>query len=86
MITEQISPQLLALAKQSDAQLKETYDRIDAVALHNSDRILSAFIENRVSYSDFAEMNGYGNYDEGRDKECSQPYWGVRMLLSDLIS
>ena len=33
MITEQISPQLLALAKQSDAQLKETYDRIDAVAL-----------------------------------------------------
>ena len=68
MITEQISPQLLALAKQSDAQLKETYDRIDAVALHNSDRILSAFIENRVSYSDFAEMNGYGNYDEGRDK------------------
>ena len=68
MITEQISPQLLALAKQSDTQLKETYDRIDAVALHNSDRILSAFIENRVSYSDFAEMNGYGNYDEGRDK------------------
>ena len=34
----------------------------------NSNRVLSAFIENNVSYSDFAERNGYGNYDTGRDK------------------
>ena len=34
----------------------------------NSSRILSAFIENKVSYSDFADINGYGNYDPGRDK------------------
>jgi Cystathionine beta-lyase family protein involved in aluminum resistance len=36
--------------------------------LYNSNRILSAFIENQISYSDFADINGYGNYDEGRNK------------------
>lgn len=68
MILEKISPELLKLAEQSDEELRPVYEKIDKTALHNSDRILSAFIENRVSYSDFAEMNGYGNYDEGRDK------------------
>ena len=36
--------------------------------MYNSDRVLSAFIKNNVSYTDFADINGYGNYDEGRDK------------------
>ena len=65
---EQIDKDLLALAKQSDEDLKDIYAHIDEVCLHTSDRILSAFIENNVSYSDFADINGYGNYDEGRNK------------------
>ena len=68
MILEQIHPDLLEIAKESDNILSDIYKRIDEIALTNSNRILSAFIENRVSYSDFADINGYGNYDEGRDK------------------
>ena len=68
MILEQIHPDLLEMAKESDNILSDIYKRIDEIALTNSNRILSAFIENRVSYSDFADINGYGNYDEGRDK------------------
>ncbi len=68
MITEQIDERLLKLAEESDRDLKEIYEQIDAVCLYHSDRILSAFRKNSVSYSDFAEINGYGNYDEGRDK------------------
>ena len=68
MILEQIHPDLLEMAKESDIVLKDIYEKIDDVCLTNSNRILSAFIENRVSYSDFADINGYGNYDEGRDK------------------
>ena len=68
MIQNQVKPDLLALAQQSDLDLKEIYEQIDEVCLYNSDRILSAFIENNVSYSDFADINGYGNYDEGRHK------------------
>ena len=68
MILEQIHPDLLEIAKESENILKDIYKNIDETALINSNRILSAFIENRVSYSDFADINGYGNYDEGRDK------------------
>jgi cystathionine beta-lyase family protein involved in aluminum resistance len=68
MIYDQIDKDLLKMAEESDAVLKDIYDDIDRVCLHNSDRILSAFIKNKVSYSDFADINGYGNYDAGRDK------------------
>ena len=68
MITEEIAPEILSLAEQSEKDLDDIYKRIDRINLHNSARILSAFIENGVSYTDFADINGYGNYDAGRDK------------------
>ena len=68
MILQQINPKLLELSKQADIELKDIFDKIDETCLYNSNRILSAFIENGVSYSDFADINGYGNYDSGRDK------------------
>lgn len=68
MVIDQIDTELLELAKQSDIELKDRYKEIEDVCFYNSNRILSAFIENNVSYSDFADINGYGNYDEGRDK------------------
>ena len=68
MILEKIDQDLLALAKQSDNDLKDIYAQVDELCLINSNKVLSAFIENQVSYSDFTDINGYGNYDEGRDK------------------
>jgi cystathionine beta-lyase family protein involved in aluminum resistance len=68
MILEQVDEKLLNLARQADQDLQEQYARIDQICLTNSDRILSSFIANNVSYTDFAEINGYGNYDAGRDK------------------
>ena len=68
MILDKVDKDLLKLAEGSDEVLKDIYQKIDDICLYNSDRILEAFIENKVSYSDFADINGYGNYDEGRDK------------------
>lgn len=68
MILDQIDKKLLLLAEQSDTELKSVYDRIDRICMYNSNRVLSAFIDNNVSFSDFAELNGYGDYDEGRNK------------------
>ena len=68
MILDQIDQKILTLAQQSDSELDAVYKNIDRISLVNSDRILSAFIENKVSYTDFADINGYGNYDPGRDK------------------
>lgn len=68
MILKQIDTNILELERKSEIELKEIYDKIDRICMINSSRILSAFIENKVSYSDFADINGYGNYDPGRDK------------------
>ena len=68
MLLEQIDKNLLEIAKEADNELKNIYEQIDETCLYNSNRILTSFIENKVSYTDFAEMNGYGNYDEGRNK------------------
>ena len=68
MILEKIDPDLLKLAEEAKLVLSDIYKEIDAICMTNSNRILSAFIENSVSYSDFTDINGYGNYDEGRDK------------------
>lgn len=55
----------------SDAALikaKAKFDEIDAVAEYNQQKVLSAFINNRVSETDFAGSTGYGYGDTGREK------------------
>ena len=68
MLKNQIDENLLKTAEQAEEDLKDVYKRIDEICLKNSERILSAFINNKVSYTDFSDINGYGNYDEGRNK------------------
>ena len=68
MVLEQIDKEIYELSLRSDEDLKDIYKKIDDVCLINSDRVLSAFLDNQVSYTDFADINGYGNYDSGRDK------------------
>ena len=67
-ILDSISKEIKDLARKADFELDPIYKHIDELCMINSNRVLSAFIENNVSYSDFAERNGYGNYDTGRDK------------------
>ena len=68
MILDEIDSRILELSKQADKDLKDIFENIDKVCLENSNRILSSFIKNKVSYTDFADINGYGNYDTGREK------------------
>ena len=68
MILENISKHVIELSKQAEIDLKEIYDKIDELAFYDCNRILSAFIENRVEYADFTDRNGYGIFDSGREK------------------
>lgn len=47
---------------------KAKFDEIDSIAEYNQQKVLSAFINNRVSETDFAGSTGYGYGDSGRDK------------------
>ena len=55
----------------SDAALekaKKKFAEIEDITEYNQQKVLSAFIENRVSETDFAGSTGYGYGDTGRDK------------------
>ncbi len=56
------------LVLESEKEIKDELDKIDEVALINSEKVLNAFQEECVMESDFNETTGYGYNDQGRDK------------------
>ena len=64
----QISDRVRQLGAQAQADLRDQFDRIDAVAEFNTQKVLSAFQQHRVGESYFAGTTGYGYDDIGRDK------------------
>ena len=64
----QISKKTRGLAKQAEADLKEQFTNVDAIAQANAEKVLDAFQTFRVAESDFAGTTGYGYDDMGRDK------------------
>ena len=48
-MTLQISDRVRTLAAQAEVEIKEQFAHIDAVAEHNTQRVLAAFQSNRVA-------------------------------------
>lgn len=67
-MTLQISQKVKDLGEQAQAGLQAQFGRIDAVAEHNTQKVLAAFQKHRVSDADFCGTTGYGYDDTGRDK------------------
>ena len=63
-----IDNKVSALAVEAENDLIGIYKKIDEIANLNSIKVIESFVKNRVSYSDFTDINGYGFYDGGRDK------------------
>lgn len=64
----QISEQVRALAHRAQGDLRKQFDRVDAIAEENAQKVLSAFQKHRVAEGYFAGTTGYGYDDQGRDK------------------
>ncbi len=64
----EISKELLDLAHRAEVDLHSQFAHIDEMCEKNTLKIMNAFIENKVVYTDFAEVNGYGFFDSARDK------------------
>lgn len=62
-----IDPALERLAKKAEEDCKEQFREIDEKERINSEKVLHAFIEHRVSESHFAGSSGYGYDDRGRE-------------------
>ena len=63
-----IDYRLLQIAEDADTVLEPYFNVAKKVCEHNCQKVLEAFVRNRVSYQDFEEINGYGFFDAGRDK------------------
>ena len=61
------SDKINALAKEAEEKLAPIFDRIDRVSYENTNKVMDAFREHRVSDTMFHSTSGYGYVDRGRD-------------------
>ncbi len=61
------SPETRSLADEALKNIKNEIARIEEIAAYNQQKMLKAFIDNKVSESMFAESTGYGYGDRGRE-------------------
>lgn len=55
---------------EAEKQLEQEYKLAEDIALNNQNKVLNAFIENRISNNHFYGSTGYGYNDIGREKLC----------------
>ena len=59
---------IMDAAQQAEALCAEKFAELDALAEYNGQRVLRAFIDNRISEIHMKGTDGYGYGDDGRDK------------------
>ncbi|MBR6045840.1 MAG: methionine gamma-lyase family protein [Ruminococcus sp.] len=62
-----IDSRILALAAETESECAGQFSHIDSIAEHNGQKVLAAFIKNRVSDTCFKGTTGYGYGDIGRE-------------------
>ena len=75
---------LIELAKKAEAECAEAFARIDDIAAYNGEKVLSAFINNKVGETALHGTTGYGYNDLGRDlldKVYAQAFGGEDALV-----
>jgi len=63
-----ISEEVVSLANLAEKELESEFKKHDEICKRNSNKVLSAFIKERISMEHFSGTNGYGYNDLGRDK------------------
>ncbi|MDE6474352.1 MAG: methionine gamma-lyase family protein [Clostridia bacterium] len=69
-------------------KLVEAFEKVDEIATFNQLKVLEAFQFNNVGQRHFAQTNGYGYDDIGRDTLCNlfaQIFGGEKAIVSPLI-
>ena len=59
---------ILDCAKEVEACCFEVFKNVDMIQEYNQQKVLAAFVKNKVTASDFSGSTGYGYDDAGRDK------------------
>lgn len=67
MSIRDIKPEVYELAAKAEASVAEKFAEIDRIAMTNTQKVMEAFQDNKVSDSCFAGTSGYGYDDLGRE-------------------
>ena len=62
-----LNKKLLELDIKAREMCRDTFSEIDKISMYNQHKVLSAFINNKVSEADLGVSTGYGYGDRGRD-------------------
>lgn len=62
-----ISSEIRTLAKKAEQRCSAEFEKIDQIAMFNTEKVMQAFREERISDSFFAGTTGYGYNDRGRE-------------------
>lgn len=72
------------IIKQAEKDLREQFEIIDQIRDYNQEKVLNAFIDNRVAPEHFYTVSGYGHDDLGRevlDKVFAQVFKAEKALV-----
>lgn len=72
------------IIKQAERDLREQFEKIDDIRDYNQEKVLNAFVENRVAPEHFYTVSGYGHDDLGRevlDKVFGQVFKAEKALV-----
>lgn len=72
------------IIKQAERDLREQFEKIDDIRDYNQEKVLNAFVENRVAPEHFYTVSGYGHDDLGRevlDKIFAQVFKAEKALV-----
>lgn len=72
------------IIKQAERDLGEQFEKIDDIRDYNQEKVLNAFVENRVAPEHFYTVSGYGHDDLGRevlDKVFAQVFKAEKALV-----
>ena len=62
-----IDKKILDLAKETEKELSDVFSKIEEIAQFNQEKVINAFIKNKVSDAHFNHTTGYGYNDIGRE-------------------
>ena len=55
------------IIRQAEQDVKEQFEKIEDIRDYNQEKVLNAFLNNRVAPEHFYTVSGYGHDDLGRD-------------------
>lgn len=84
----QFDEKIIDIIEEAEARCKDQFAKLERIALYNQNKVLEAFRNNSVGQRHFAQTNGYGYDDIGRDTLCkvfAQVFGAEAAIVSPLM-